>query len=198
MSADVESLQPLRAKNALWVSLLFFVCAAGYVLLTRASDEPAPLFSNGVRPERILGSAVSGSEADDAGPILRHNLFVSDSQARWRPDPSALPPEMPELSREGPDEMIEAVLPPPEPPPALPPPEPRRIQVRYAGVVQRLDGHRRAMLEAPSSGGQILLQEGDRFENFQVERIDRGHLFLTRDGEQFSLPLNTVTTLEAP
>jgi len=200
LSSEFDLRNPQSAEKALLAAMLFFIGAGVYVLLARVPGEEASLTRNGEQAERSRASALAGFEEEREGPLLRHNLFVSESQARWRPDPAALLLEEPDDSRDDPPEIaVEVIVPPePPPPPPDPPPVPRRIEVRYAGVVHRLDGHRRALLDVRPSGGQILLQEGDTFEGFQVEGIHRNHLSLERDGTLTSLSLNTATMLEVP
>jgi hypothetical protein len=205
LSAEFDFRHPQSAEKALLAAILFFIGAGVYVLLARVPREEPSLFRNGEQAERSRASALAGFEQEQEGPLLRHNLFVSESQVRWRPDPAALLLEEPDDSRDDPPEIAVEIAVPPEPPPPEPPPPPpdpppvpRRIEVRYAGVVHRLDGHRRALLDVRPSGGQILLQEGDTFEGFQVEGIHRNHLSLERDGDVISLPLNSATILEAP
>lgn len=197
MSAKFDSRHPQSAEKALLAAILFFVGAGVYVSLARVPGGEASLTWNGEQAERSRVSALADFEQEQEGPLLQHNLFVSESQARWRPDPAALLLEEPEDSGDELPELSVEVAVPPDPPPP-PPPAPRRIEVRYAGVVQRLDGRRRALLDVRPSGGQILLEVGDTFEGFQVEGIHRHHLSLERNGVLTPLSLNTATVLEAP
>ncbi|MCC5845076.1 MAG: hypothetical protein JJU05_12570 [Verrucomicrobia bacterium] len=203
MSSDFDFRNSQSAEKALLAAILLFVGAGVYVLLSREPNEDPPLSRSGETEERFRGGGLSGFEQEQEGPLLRHNLFVSESQARWRPDPAALLVEEPDPVRDDLLDLVEEIIlppepPPPPPPPPEPPPEPRRIEVRYAGVVHRLDGRRRALLDVRPSGGQILLEVGDSFEGFQVEGIHRDHLSLERNGALTPLPLNTATILEAP
>lgn len=205
MSSDLDSRNTQPAEKALLAALILFVFAGVYVLLARAPEEDPPPFPSGDNGGRPGGAALSGFELEPEGPLLRYNLFVSDSQARWRPDPESLLLEdadpYEEYALEVFEEMVTPPVPPPPPPPEPPlepPPAPRRIEVRYAGVVHRLDGQRRALLDVRPNGSQMLLQVGDIFEGFRVEGIYREHLTLERDGDLIPLPLNTSETLEAP
>lgn len=200
MSAGPDFRRVQTAEKALIAAILFFVFSGTYVLLPRQRDDGPPPDRREGRGALPRASALSGFEGEREGPLLQHNLFVSERQAQWQPDPLPPPMEEADLFAAAPPEESVAVPDPPEPlpQPPDPPPLPRRIEVRYAGMLQRLDGQHRALLAHGANGTQNLLKVGDRFEGFEVERIHRNELRLSRNGEEFPLPLNIQTLLEAP